>query len=364
MKNQNRVGEEGVASNGMKMKIIAYRGSLDLDVEFEDGTIVSNRTYQAFKRGLIKNPTIATLQRIISKRVGEKSMGSCGIGMTIIAYRSANDVDVKFDDGTIVKGVWYRRFKSGNIKHPIAGKDGIRLGVTSTNKDNRKMKIAEYINSNNVVVEFEDGVRRKTSYKAFKDGIVKHPADSFYRHIGETVTAKNGQKATLKEWISHTDVVVEFEDGTVINTSYRYFKEGRIGNPNYTLNDRCREKRIGETSISTKGQKITIIDYIKAHDIKVQFEDGVIVEHAHYNAFKNGTIHNPKMPLIKKGNNSKIRMGETRKANNGQKMTIIAYRKSNDIDIKFEDDTVVTSKTYQNFKRGLIRNPNYLKRKK
>ena len=55
------------------------------------------------------------------------------------------------------------------------------------------------------------------------------------------------------------------------------------------------------------------------------------------------------MPLIKKGNNSKIRMGETKKANNGMNMTIIAYRKSNDIDVKFEDGTIVTNRNYQDF---------------
>lgn len=363
LKTHNKIGESKIANNGQKMTIIEYFAADNITVEFEDGTIVKNRAYQSFKNGSIKNPTTkanfdATLQKMTNKRVGEKSMSSCGIGMTIIAYRSAKDIDVKFEDGTVVQNVWYNRFKSGNVKHPIAGKDGIRLGATNTNKDNRKMKIVEYINSNNVIVEFDDGVRLKTSYKAFKDGIAKHPADGSCRHIGEIVTAKNGQKATLKEWKSNRNIVVEFEDGTVINTSYRYFKEGKIGNPNYTLNDRCREKRIGETSISTNGQKITIIDYIKANDIKVQFEDGVIVEHAHYNSFKNGTIHNPKMPLIKKGNNSKIRMGETKKANNGMSMTIIAYRKSNDIDVKFEDGTVVTNRNYQDFKSGEIRNPN------
>ena len=32
--------------------------------------------------------------------------------------------------------------------------------------------------------------------------------------------------------------------------------------------------------------------------------------------------------------------------------------KSNDIDVKFEDGTIVTNRNYQDFKSGEIRNPN------
>ena len=162
------------------------------------------------------------------------------------------------------------------------------------------MKIVEYISSNNCTVEFEDGVTVKTYYKAFKDGIVKHPKDGSLRHVGEEVIAVNGQKMKLIEWHNNREVVVEFEDGTQVTTSYRYFSEGKVGNPNYSLSFRCKQKRIGETSTSTNGQTITIIDYIKANDITVQFDDGTIKEHTNYNSFKKGTIHNPNLPLIKK----------------------------------------------------------------
>lgn len=54
----------------------------------------------------------------------------------------------------------------------------------------------------------------------------------------------------------------------------------------------------------------------------------------------------------------KNRVGETNIANNGQVMTIIEYRNCNDIDIEFEDGTVVKNKNYGNFKLGNIKNPN------
>ena len=56
------------------------------------------------------------------------------------------------------------------------------------------------------------------------------------------------------------------------------------------------------------------------------------------------------------------RTGETNIATNRQTMTIIEYRNNNDIDIQFEDGTVVKNKSYNNFKKGKIKNPNYKKK--
>lgn len=58
----------------------------------------------------------------------------------------------------------------------------------------------------------------------------------------------------------------------------------------------------------------------------------------------------------------KNRVLETNIANNGQVMTIIEYRNCNDIDIEFEDGTIVKNRTYRRFKEGKIKNPNYIKK--
>ena len=57
------------------------------------------------------------------------------------------------------------------------------------------------------------------------------------------------------------------------------------------------------------------------------------------------------------------RTGEIRTANNGQIMTIINCRNSRDIDIKFEDGTIVKNKHYLAFLNGKIQNPNNQKKK-
>ena len=56
MKNK-RLGEEKLNNFGSKMKIIKYKGSMDIDVYFEEyDWIAKNRQYNSFKKGIIKCP--------------------------------------------------------------------------------------------------------------------------------------------------------------------------------------------------------------------------------------------------------------------------------------------------------------------
>ena len=44
-------------TSGEIAKIVKYLNNGNIDVQFEDGTIVQNKTYQAFKTGHIKKTT-------------------------------------------------------------------------------------------------------------------------------------------------------------------------------------------------------------------------------------------------------------------------------------------------------------------
>ncbi len=118
---------------------------------------------------------------------------------------------------------------------------------------------------------------------------------------------------------------------------------------------------MNETILAGNGQKMTIIDYKKYEDITVQFEDGTIVEHVRYGDFKLGNIANPKFST-RAHLHAKERIGESRIANNGHTMTIIAYRNCHDIDIKFDNDEIVKHAGYNNFTRGKIGLPNTKKK--
>ena len=117
-----------------------------------------------------------------------------------------------------------------------------------------------------------------------------------------------------------------------------------------------KDQRMGETRTANNGQEIKIVGYKNSSHIDVQFEDGTIVYNKTYRAYIQGHIRNPNyhnsIVQGKKRNKKDQRMGETRTANNGQKMTIIAYRNSNDIDVRFEDGTIVYKKTFTSFKKG------------
>ena len=52
-------------------------------------------------------------------RTGEISYNNQGEKMTIIAYRKAIDIDIQFEDGIIIYNKSYANFKNGKIKHPI-----------------------------------------------------------------------------------------------------------------------------------------------------------------------------------------------------------------------------------------------------
>mgnify|MGYP000843797179 CR=1 FL=1 len=278
----DRVGEENIASNGMKMKIIAYRGCNDVDIQFEDGTVVKNKSYKMFKEGYIKNPTF-----LVSKeRIGEISIATNGMKMKILAYRNTNDIDVQFEDGTIVCNKTYYSFKRGHIANPL------------------------------------------------------------FSRVGEVSTAYNGMKMKLIEYRSCNDIDVQFENGVVVkNRTYGSFKKGEIGLENSVL-------RVGEKTIANNGMEIKIIEYRSCNDIDVQFENGVIVKNKTYSCFKSGEIGLPK--------DYNKRVGEINTANNGIKIRIIEYRSFFDIDLQFEDGTIVTNKSYDSFKKGTVKHPYFV----
>ena len=56
--------------------------------------------------------------------------------------------------------------------------------------------------------------------------------------------------------------------------------------------------RTGEVAYNTNGEKMVIVRFGGAKDIDIQFEDGSIVEHKAYSNFKNGEIKNPMFPSV------------------------------------------------------------------
>ena len=238
---RNLVGLTGKANNGQTMTIIAYRHTNDIDVMFEDGTIVHHRSLTSFNKGSVRNPTLSCNVNRRNKKIGEVALANNGQMMKIIEYRSSKDIDVQFEDGTIVKNRAYHNFIRGEIWN--ANSPTVRVP-----RNNRT------------------GVRKM---------------------------ANCGQEMTIIAYRGCSDIDVQFEDGTIVyHRTYKTFVKGSIENPK--LKEDFRRSKIGETSMSNNGQKMTLIAYRSANDIDVQFEDGAIVESTRYPYFKRGAIANPR----------------------------------------------------------------------
>ena len=348
----DHIGETNIAKNGMKMTIIAYKNNKDIDIQFEDGTIVYNKIYANFKNGNIANPTLRATMRI-----GETNVAKNGMKITIIAYRDAHDIDIQFEDGTIVYNKQYAFFKIGKIKHPDTKIIKNRVGETNIAKNGMKMTIIAYRGCNDIDIQFEDNaIVYNKAYHCFKNGTIKHPNvnirhnNSVIKHINETRTMNCGLKATIIKYHNCNNIDIQFEDGTIVyNKKYIKFQKGIIKHPNINVNNvKAITKHVGETRMMNCGIKATIIKYYNYHNIDVQFENGTIVRNKTYDSFKKGKIAKPITKHI----------GETRMMRCGLEATVIECHNFENISVQFEDNTIVYNKAYASFKKGMIKHPN------
>lgn len=284
-----------------------------------------------------------------TNRLGETRMMNCGMEATIIRYGKYSDIDVRFEDGVIVEHKRYRAFENGNIANPNFNP---RLGETKMMNCGMEATIIRYGGSADIDVRFEDGiVVEHREYREFEKGGIINPniKATAENRLDETCMMNCGMKATIIRYNGVRDIDVRFEDGAVAeHKAYGPFKRGEIANPNIKTS---AENCLGETRMMNCGMEATIIRYGGYKDIDVRFEDGTVIEHRQYNQFERGNIANP--------NFKASRLGETRMMKCGMKATIIRYGKYTDIDVRFEDGTIIEHRQYIQFKKGGIANPNF-----
>lgn len=129
----DRTGETCINNQGYIMKIIKYRNSHDIDVQFNDelNTIYQHKKLTDFYKGKIKNP---------NHYVGKETIANNGMKCKIISGNSRN-LTVLFDDGVINSGIRYNNFCNGIIKNKNC------LGCMSIGKLNTEE--TEYTTSKN-----------------------------------------------------------------------------------------------------------------------------------------------------------------------------------------------------------------------
>ena len=242
------------------------------------------------------------------KRKGELNKAKNGLLMQIIEYRNANDIDIKFEDGVVVEHTYYKSFKEGCIKHPNIRQrrnkskkvKDFRLGEQKLSNEGFLLTITDYVDANNITVQFEDGtVISNAKYKSFREGIIQHPNVGL-KHIGETAITIDGDSIVIVEYRSHNDIDVKFNDGSIVrHKSYYQFRCGNIKHP--SLGRQNRRDWVNNQSFATNGLKMTVMESNKNGKLNIQFEDGTVVL-ARYQEFLKGLVGHPKITCWGRGN--------------------------------------------------------------
>lgn len=208
-KEQTKVGLKQKNTYGLQMELVTYRNANDVDIKFLcDNTIVKHKLFSNFIKGSIGHPKynreyFESKQReqkevekqeneqqgyvvVINvkesreqrrkeenqKHIGERNIASNGMAIEIIDYREYNDIDIRFEDETIVRGKSYQNFKRGQIAYP---KEQI-VGKVYRANNGLDMKILSCDTVRKVTIQFEDGEVVKDKQKqAILKGQVEHP---------------------------------------------------------------------------------------------------------------------------------------------------------------------------------------------
>lgn len=273
----DRTGEQGVANNGMRMIIIACRGTDDIDIQFEDGTIVYNKQYCNFKKGKIKYPNTlknsktdcstnvkksksVVKKKLVSRgecgsKIGEVVRANNGMLMEVVGYRNAKDIDVKFEDDVIVYNKRYDKFIVGNIGHPNKKGNDVkedRIGKKFNLSNGDVAEIIDYNGAFDVTVKLSSGlILSNISYQSLVKGcnITLRSKGIISKYLNSVIMMSNGLRARILNYRTSKDIDVEFEDGVVVKNRYlKCFKEGATKHP-LISNHYCSKEFYGFTGL-------------------------------------------------------------------------------------------------------------------
>lgn len=358
-KKKDRTGETRIMNNGLKATIIEYFDSNNMTIRFENGEVREHVYYGDFFAGQVKSFSLPN-QKLNLFHAGEKRIMNDGFEAELIAYRHSHDCDVLLADGTIKEHVRYHQFTDGGLRVDIAK---IRVGEARTMNNGLMATIIAYHSSTNIDIRFENDVIRKgVRYKSFVKGEValygstrkkvqKPRGESdpktmkkAQQYVGERRQMKSGRWATIQAYRAYRDIDVIFDDGEVaVNVRYEQFKAGTVKTPKDE-----NASVVGESRKAKNGLMMTIIAARTLNDIDVMFEDGFIKYHARYPSFLNGSVKYPQ---------NKLHEGECRRMNNGLLATLETYRSARDVDVRFEDGCLIKHKSYGAFCDGYISHP-------
>ena len=361
---KNRVGLTETNVYGEKMTIVAYRSATDIDVSFEDGTIVYHRKYDNFIKHHIYNPNTIKIHKKQERHLknketylGLRKQLNSGLWCTIIKYIDLQHITIQFDDGVTIN-TSIACFNRGQLTHPNINSKQLmyknkRIGETVIHKSTGMvMTIIDYIDTHNITIQFEDGtIVTHKCYSAFKKGVVggyKEPQNK----VGTTRKSTYGGIMTIIAILPKGKVKVRFEDGTEVTTYLSAFLRGKVKNPNIeTTKDKIKNNMFNKIYKDRNGDEFKVINYNNSLDIDIQYlDDGSIYQHrSRQSIIEKKVIPRERMIACNENKVFCTRLGLYAK--------MIERRNCNDIDIQFETGAIQKNITYFNFQQGAVSHP-------
>lgn len=381
----NMVGNTYTNKQGLKATVITYHNSENIDIQFEDGAIRYGARKSALEEGSFLHPSVmrAIGENAVEQRVGQANTMRCGEQATIVAYRKAMDIDVKFADGTIRTGVTYDAFCRGNVTKFYTPKvtPEQREGLIAYNKNGMYMTIIKYETESRVTIRFEDGHETISRYSKFKAGAVPHPSGlkaqvSFQEAILLYYLKPLGFQKYAKGYWKKFDKRFGKMELDLFNEQYMYAVEYDgvrfHSTPTKIAIDELKEVLckahnirlipIREVGLPMEKHPNAIVRYKPMNRGELEQIITIIVDdfnkYAHTEYVVDVNIARDLHGIIDIYNTfeaKKIeRVGEQRRAKDGRMMTIIAYANYNNLTVEYDDGMVVSGISYYQFQRGEV----------
>ena len=341
---EKHVGETRMMNCGLKAKITMYWSGNDVDLEFEDGSKREKIQYQHFLRGNVVPDGF--YKRI---HIGEKKKQKCGLECTIIRYENQFDMDVQFSDGSIRTGVLYNSFCSG-ILQPL----GFRkkkseervVGKWREMKCGEKARIVSRRSYKDCDVEFEDGTMRLgVRQDVFLNGSLR-PENYFEKtHMGEKRIMRNGLEGTIIRCPNAANITVRFSNGEEVNMPYYMFINGRTRLE--MQKKQYIDKYVGKEFPQNCGMLAVLIEYRKANDCTVRFQNGEIRDGVQLDNLKKGKVLPPSMQ-------EKEIIGRRFQQKCGHIAEVIEANGPKDLVIRFDNGIVRNHIRKEDLKKGIV----------
>ena len=436
-KASERIGVESISRDRKSAQVVSYTTCENFIVRFYDGKEIKLKNWKQFIEGNFNYEKYFKAPQNSEERIGTKKIMNNGLAAVVVAYRGSHDMDILFEDGEKRTGVSWRDFCMGNIAHPTVpggnvsqnelvlrfylepfgfvripqrSKHSGMIGLEGKELDlyNDKLKIAigydgEYTHTNpqnddnkNKIVEelgiklyrFREpgcpGIKGRTyiledsrfmsgslesCLKSFVRNVLKRD-DKFinfkkdklaikeyvsnnkrvYIHLYEKKKMNNGMFAEIIKMSGCKNITVQFEDGEIVyGKCYKSFIKGNISHPRDTSSAKKNQRLNSRKQMKNK-MMAEVIKYNSCADIKVRFDNGEITKTSWYK-FNTGSVALP-------SSYARNHIGDKKIQNRGnEEAEIIEVKDANHITVKFKDGTIVKDRKYEDFIRGAIGKP-------